>query len=397
MTVRPTASSPSVDVVVVGAGVVGAACALAAAEAGLAVTVVDRGPLAGGTTSAGEGNLLVSDKPPGPELDLARYSLARWSALARELSEATGLPGGGFEFEAKGGLIVAAGAAALADVAALAAAQRAAGVAVTDVPPDALPDLEPHLARGLAGGAFYPQDAQLQPMLATAHLLARARARGARVRHGTAVVGLLRAGDRVVGVRTADGDLPAGAVVNATGPWAAALGDLAGVALPVLPRRGVILVTAPLPPLIRHKVYAAEYVADVASEQAGLESSAVVEGTPSGTVLIGASRERVGFDPAMPVPVLRRLARQALALFPVLGGARLLRTYRGYRPYCPDHLPVIGADPRAPGLLHACGHEGAGIGLAAGTGQLIAQVLTGRPPAIDLAPFRPERFAEAAA
>jgi len=397
MTVRPAASSPSVDVVVVGAGVVGAACALAAAEAGLTVTVVDRGPLAGGTTSAGEGNLLVSDKPPGPELDLARYSLALWSALARELSEATGLPGGGFEFEAKGGLIVAAGAAALADVAALAAAQRAAGVAVTDVPADALPDLEPHLARGLAGGAFYPQDAQLQPMLATAHLLARARARGARVRHGTAVVGLLRAGDRVVGVRTADGDLPAGAVVNATGPWAAALGDLAGVALPVLPRRGVILVTAPLPPLIRHKVYAAEYVADVASEQAGLESSAVVEGTPSGTVLIGASRERVGFDPAMPVPVLRRLARQALALFPVLGGARLLRTYRGYRPYCPDHLPVIGADPRAPGLLHACGHEGAGIGLAAGTGQLIAQVLTGRPPAIDLAPFRPERFAEAAA
>jgi glycine/D-amino acid oxidase-like deaminating enzyme len=83
---------------------------------------------------------------------------------------------------------------------------------------------------------------------------------------------------------------------------------MAGVHVPVLPRRGIVLVTEPLPALIRHKVYAAGYVADVASDHDGLESSAVVEGRPSGTVLIGASRERVGFDPAVPVPVLARLA-----------------------------------------------------------------------------------------
>ena len=134
----------------------------------------------------------------------------------------------------------------------------------------------------------------------------------------------------------------------------------------------------------------------MASDAAGLESSAVVEGTPSGTVLIGASRERVGFDPGMPVPVVRRLATQAVALFPVLAGARLLRTYRGYRPYSPDHLPVIGEDPRAPGLVHACGHEGAGVALAAGTGQLVAEILTGAPPSADLASVRPERFEGAA-
>jgi glycine/D-amino acid oxidase-like deaminating enzyme len=376
------------DVVVVGAGVVGAACALAAAEAGLAVTVVDRGPAAGGTTGSGEGNLLVSDKAPGPELDLALHSLRCWQELDERV--------GGFELEPKGGLIVALTDASRAAVTDLAEAQRAAGVEVSDVPVDALPDVEPHLARDVAGGAFYPQDAQLQPMLATARLLAAARARGADLRTGVEVTGLIRAGERVTGVRTGRGDLPAGAVVNAAGPWSGALAALAGVSLPVLPRRGVILVTQPLPPLVRHKVYAAEYVSDVASDASGLESSAVVESTPAGTVLIGASRERVGFDPAMPVPVLRRLARQALRLFPVLGGARLLRSYRGYRPYCPDHLPVVGADPRAPGLLHACGHEGAGIGLAAGTGRLIAQVLTGTAPDVDLGPFRPERFGAAA-
>lgn len=380
----------------IGAGVVGAACALAAARAGLAVSVVDRGPVAGGTTGKGEGNLLVSDKAPGPELDLALHSLRHWQDVAAHVGDVFGLPEGGFEFEHKGGLMVALDEPSRAGVVELAQGQRAAGVETVVVPADRLGDHEPHLATDVAGGVFYPQDAQVQPMLAAARMLAAAVRLGAVVRTPSTVTGFLRDGARVVGVRCTDGDLPAGAVVNASGTWGGDLAALAGVRVPVLPRRGVILVTQPLPVLVRHKVYAAEYVANVASSDAGLESSAVVEGTPSGTVLIGASRERVGYDPAMPLPVVKRLARQAVRLFPALADARLLRTYRGYRPYCPDHLPVIGADPRAPGLLHACGHEGAGIGLAAGTGQLIAQVLAGATPDVDLTPFRPERFDEAA-
>ena len=385
--------SAAADLLVIGAGVVGAACALAAARAGLQVTVLDRGPLAGGTTGAGEGNLLVSDKAPGAELDLALLSLRLWAEVADFCSARSGLPAGGFEFETKGGLMVAAGDAGLAQARELAAGQRSAGVHAEDVAAADLPRLEPHLARDLAGGVFYPQDSQVQPMLAAAQMLAAARQLGAEVRTGTEVLGLLRDGDRVTGVRTRQQRLPAGAVLNAAGSWAGGVAAMAGVEVPVLPRRGVILVTEALPPLIRHKVYAAEYVGDVASDQAGLESSPVVEGTASGTVLIGASRERVGFDPAMPLPVLRRLAAQAVRLFPVLAGVAVLRAYRGYRPHCPDHLPVIGADPRAPGLLHACGHEGAGIGLATGTGALIAQLLTGAIPDLDLTPFRPHRFA----
>jgi glycine/D-amino acid oxidase-like deaminating enzyme len=381
------------DVVVIGAGIIGAACALAAARAGLQVTVVDRGTIAGGTSSGGEGNLLVSDKPAGPELDLALHSLGHWEEISAYLEQLTGRPGGGFEFEHKGGLMVAARAETLPVLAALTQGQRACGVEALTVDVDRLHDVEPHLADGLAGGVLYPQDGQLQPILATAVMLAAARHHGATVRTNTAVTGLLRAGERVTGV-VLDGweSLAASCVVNASGPWSGALAALAGVHLPVLPRRGVVLVTQPLPPLVRRKVYAAEYVSDVASDHPGLESSAVVEGTPSGTILIGASRERVGFEDAMPLPVVRRLATQAVTLFPILAGVRLLRTYRGFRPYCPDHLPVIGEDPRAPGLVHACGHEGAGIVLAAGTGQLVAEVVTGGTPSVDLHPFRPERF-----
>lgn len=383
--------------VVVGAGVVGAACAYHAARAGLSVTVVDRGPVAGGTSGAGEGNILVSDRPPGPELDLGLLSVRLWRELAADL-------GAEIEYEPKGGLVVAEGPTGRAALGEFAARQRAAGVRAIPVPADGLADHEPHLAPGLAGGMFYPDDAQVQPMLATAHLLRTARRHGARVRTQTTVTGLLTkgrsaaAGPReVAGVRTDGGDIPAGAVVNAAGTWAGEVAALAGVRLPIQPRRGFVLVTEPLPVLIRHKVYAADYVANVASDSSGLESSAVVEGTRSGTVLIGASRERVGFDRTVSVPVLRRLARQAVALFPVLAEVAAIRTYCGFRPYSPDHLPVIGADPRAPGLLHAGGHEGGGICLSAATGHLIAQLLAGARPDVDLAPFRPDRFAEAAA
>ncbi len=369
---------------VIGAGVVGAACALHAAGAGLTVSVVDRGPVAGGTTGAGEGNILVSDKEPGPELDLALLSTRLW----RDLAARDGL-GTAIEYEAKGGLVVAATGDGATALGALAALQRADGVEAVPVAADELAAHEPHLAPGLAGGVLYSQDAQVQPMLAAAHLL---RASGAEVRTGVTVTGFLRSGERITGVRTDHGDLEAGAVVNAAGTWGGDVAALAGVRVPILPRRGFVLVTEPLPPLIRHKVYAAEYVANVASEEEGLETSPVIEGTRAGTVLIGASRERVGFDRTTSVPVLRHLARQAIALFPALADVTAIRAYCGFRPYCPDHLPVIGPDPRAEGLLHACGHEGAGVGLAAATGHLLAQILTGAEPDLDLSPFRPERF-----
>ena len=373
------------DLVVIGAGAVGAACAFFAAQAGLQVQVVERGQIAGGTTSACEGNLLVSDKEAGVELDLALYSQQIWR---KDLAEFAHL----WEFESKGGLVVSAtdfGARALA---ALTGRQRAAGIEVTDVSADDLNDYEPHISRELRAGAFYPQDAQVQPMLLTAHLLRLARHRQARIMLDTEVTGFIQSGDQVIGVETTRGPIHAPAVINAAGTWAGNVARLAGVELPILPRRGFLLVTEPLPPTIHHKVYAGEYVANVLSSDEGLQTSPVVEGTDSGPILIGSSRERVGFDQGVSLPVLAAMAAKAVALFPMLSAVKVMRSYLGFRPYCPDHLPVIGADPRAPGLWQASGHEGAGIGLSTGTAKLLTQALTGQPVDLDLTPFAPERF-----
>ncbi|TKK84149.1 FAD-binding oxidoreductase [Herbidospora galbida] len=388
----------TVDVLVVGAGIVGASCAYVLTRAGVRVTVVDRGGVASGTTGAGEGNILVSDKEPGPELELALRSNELW----RELDEECG----GFEWEPKGGLVVAETPEVLDALTAFADTQRRhtrpagadpgrpenvppASVQVAAVPVAAenLRGFEPHLADGLAGGVHYPQDAQVQPMLAAARLL---KASGARLVR-TAVERFLVSGDRVTGVRTGQGDLYADAVVNAAGTWA---GSFPQAPLPIRPRKGFILVTQPFAvPPVRHKVYTAAYVTNVASDAEGLETSGVIESTRAGTVLIGASRQRVGYDTAIDYPVLAKLARQAIGLFPVLGDRQVMRAYAGLRPYSPDHLPVIGPDHRLGNLFHACGHEGAGIGLAPATAEMVAAQLTGRPPRVDPAPFAPGRFA----
>ena len=372
--------------VIVGAGIVGAACAFYGARAGLDVTVLERGAVAAGTTGAGEGNLLLSDKQAGPELELALRSSQLWNELGDELG------GDAFELERKGGVVVASSGDGLTALHAFAAEQRALGVASEPLDQAQLREAEPHLSPTLAGGAFYPGDMQVQPMLAAASLLAAARGLGAEIRTGVEVTGGVLTGGRLAGVRTSAGVVAADSVVNAAGTWGGQLSARLGAEVPILPRRGFVLVTEPLPRLIRHKVYSADYVANVSSDNEGLETSPVVEGTKSGTVLIGASRERVGFDTTLSIPVVRRLAAQAIALFPVLARMNLMRVYAGLRPYCPDHLPVIGADPRLPGLLHACGHEGAGIGLAPATGELVAALITGQATGVDPKPFRPDRL-----
>lgn len=360
-----------------GAGIVGAAIARALVRAGCDVTVVDRGPTAGGTSAAGEGNLLVSDKEPGPELRLAQRSLAAWARIGDELRDE--LPAGfpSLELERKGGLVVATTEVGAQALLAFADTQRGAGVLAETVDDARAHELEPDLTPHGTATVYYPEDLQVQPVAATEALLAAARRHGARVQQGVEVTGPVLSSGRLVGVQVASGTLPADAVVLAAGPWSGLVAERLGVLLPVRPRRGTVLVTSRMPVRIRHKVYDADYVGAVGSGSADLQVSSVVESTAGGTVLIGSSRERRGFDERIEARVLAVLAAKALLLFPFLADVQAMRAYGGFRPFVPDHLPVIGADPRLPGLWHATGHEGAGIGLSLATAELLRDQLLG--------------------
>lgn len=371
------------DAIVVGAGIVGASVALSLTNAGFKVLVIDRGAVSSGTTGAGEGNILVSDKDPGPELTLALRSRDLWFEMQDDVGDS-------FELEAKGGVVVARNDDG--PLMKLAHEQSQHGVATQKLDHSSLHELEPYLDQKYHSGVFYPQDAQCQPMLAAAHVIRTVVARGGAFISQAKVTKINVREGKVSGIETTQGNFAAPIIVNATGTWAGELAQMAGSHLPIAPRKGFILVTEPTKKYVFHKVYDSDYVANVASSDADLQTSTVVEGTRAGTILIGASRERVGFDGSMNYEILRRLAAQATSLFPVLRNVQLLRAYRGFRPYAPDHLPVIGEDATVNGLWHSAGHEGAGIGLAPGSAALITDAILQRPSFMDASPFSPARF-----
>ncbi|MFD3518860.1 NAD(P)/FAD-dependent oxidoreductase [Streptomyces sp. NPDC058653] len=379
-------------VVIIGAGIIGAACARELAVAGFDVLVLDRAGAAAATTSHGEGNILVSDKGPGPELELAQLSRRLWpevlAAVGERTSPETVDP---VEWDPKGGIVVATTEEGADGLLPFAASQRAAGVRAETMDSDALTEAEPFLTERRTAAVYYPEDAQVQPAGAAVTLLADALRAGARLRTGREVLGAVTRGGRLTAVLTVDGQVEADVFVNAAGPWSGEVARRLGVPLDIRPRRGEVLVTTPLPPTVFHKVYDADYVGAVGSGAGDLRTSAVVESTRAGTVLLGSSRRRVGFDDRTRPEVLSAIAAKALKLFPSLAGVHVMRAYGGFRSYVPDHLPVIGADPRLPGLWHATGHEGAGIGLSVGTARLVRELLGGVPTAIDTSPFRVDR------
>lgn len=384
MSTRPF--STSADVVVVGAGIVGAACAYYLACGGLQVCVLERGGIAAGASSAGEGNILVSDKIPGPELELAMPARRVWLELRQELPD-------DFELEQKGGIIVAENDEQLIALHAAAGRLQSAGVQTIALDPTSLRKEEPHLAKDVAGGILFPEDMQVQPMLACSALLREARRRGATFQPYTSLVGVEKdAAGAIREVKTVEGSIVTPRLVNAAGPWSGEVARLAGSELPIQPRKGHIIVTEPLPKIVRHKVYEAGYVETVSSDDAAVQIAAVVEGTKSGTLLLGSSRQRVGFDSTVEKSVIRAIARRAVRFFPVLATVNALRAYVGFRPFAPDHLPVIGADGRVPGLYQIGGHEGAGIGLGPISAKLLSQMILGQAPELDMSPFDPGRF-----
>jgi glycine/D-amino acid oxidase-like deaminating enzyme len=374
------------DVVVIGGGIVGAACSYCLVRAGLAVELLEQGFPASRTSGACEGNLLLWDKELTKELPLAQRSLALWSELAQELDT-------DFELEPKGSIMVVEDEAGLGPM-----ARRVEELAKAGVPGTVLSHQELHaeeraLAPDLPGGALFPEDAQVEPRYATAALVEGGRRHGLRVRTNTAVRRvLLGSAGRVEAVETAGERIPAGAVVMAAGVWTREIAATAGLEVPVHPRKGQIVVVERARSLIRRKLMEAGYVATVESSAAALQVAMVVESTRAGTLLLGSSRQLVGFDRSVSVRVVAAIAARAIRFFPALAGLRCIRTYAGLRPFSPDHLPLIGPVAGAEGVYVATGHEGSGICLAPATGRLIAQWVTGQALDFPAERFRPDRF-----
>ena len=367
-----TGSGSKPTAIVIGAGIVGAACAATLARDGFVVTVLDADIPGGGTTAAGMGHLVAMDDSP-EQLALTSYSLQLWRDLAHDLPA-------NVELEPTGTLWIAEDAEQLAALRGKQAGYASAGIVSEILDEREMWDAEPNLRRGLAGGLRVPADCVLYPPTATLALLARARAAGADVKRLR--VDAIQPG----AVVTAGGVHRADVVVNAAGARAAELTP----GLPIVPRRGHLAITDRYPGFCRHQIVEAGYLAS-AHEMTTESVACNVQPRQTGQVLVGSSRELVGWD-ATPNPmILARMLARAAAFMPALAGLSVIRTWIGFRPTTPDGLPLIGKWNAVPGLLIAAGHEGLGITTATATAEIVAAIAAGRSPAIDPAPYSPMR------
>lgn len=369
----------SADVVIIGAGVIGASTAYHLAQQGVTdVVIVEMGQPGSGSTSKSASMLSLQFSADELGARLAQRAYAAYMQFEQEI----GVP---IDFRRTGWLSVATAEAAPALLAG-SAMLRSLGIASEVLDPAEIARRYPLLhTDDLAVGVFGPDDGPFDPHMILWGYLRRARELGSRLLAGVRATELAVQGGRVTGVHTDQGFIAAGMVINAAGPWAAEVAGWAGIDLPLRNRARTILVTGPLPAVPRNH----PFVEDMATEwYFRPEGDGVLMGMGQEPVPSG-SLEHPATDPAL-VDAMIDVAVQRV---PVLASASLLTTWTGVRPLTPDGRPILGAVPGIDGLLLNCGWGGVGIILAPVAGQLLAGVFTqGQAAMFDIAPFRIERF-----
>jgi len=375
------------DVVVIGGGAIGTSIAYYLAQRNVEVLLLDQADLASGSSGACDGMIFLQSKKPGIHLRMAMAS----RSLFAQLDEQLPLP---IEYGDCGGIVVIETADERQAMQQYVKEQQGIGLDVHLLDAAAARDMEPALSPDIAGAAFSPLDGQVNPIALTQAFGLGALRLGARVMTGTTVTGIVTQGSRVTGVQTDRGLFSAGAIVNAAGTGAPAIGDLVGLHIPIRPRRGQILVTQSMPPLISRCIISASYISakyDPTMVRTG-DGGISIEQTRSGNLLLGSTREFAGHDRRTTIDGLGRIAAKTCKVLPALANVNVIRSFAGLRPFTPDGLPILGPVDALDGFFMAAGHEGDGIALSPITGLLMAQQIVEGRTALPLTPFRLNRF-----
>ena len=362
------------EVVIVGAGIVGAACAFELAAEGLRVLVIDEGFPSTAATGAAMGHIVVMDDSEA-QFAITRYSQILWDDLCDQLPAAV-------EFDPCGTLWVAADEEEMAEVRRKFDYYRERGVNAEILDSQQVRDAEPRLRAPLTGALRVPGDSVVYPPCATGFLLQKARELGARIIHGRPVAAI-GAGT----VRLADGTVLAAAfIINAAGQSAPQLSR----GISIKPRKGHLVITDRYPNFLRHQVVELGYLKSAHSLTA--DSVAFnVQPRKTGQILIGSSRQYGAQNSTVDESILARMLQRAFEYMPDLNSLSAIRVWTGFRPATPDKLPLIGPSPEDPSVLVAAGHEGLGITTSLATAKLICAQILGQRPAIPIQPYLPSR------
>lgn len=362
--------------VIAGGGIVGAACALACARAGLDTALVEREFPGCGATAAGMGHIVVMDDSEA-QFALTRHSQRLWQGLGPSLPP-------GAEYETPGTIWVAADEEEMAEAERKCAYLAARRVPARMLSAAELASLEPNLRRGLAGGLLVEQDAVVYPPVVALELAREARSLGAALILGRTITGLGQSE-----VRFDDGGcLCSPRLINAMGAEARSCHP----GLEVKRRKGHLAITDRYPGFVRHQLVELGYLRSAHS----LTTDSVafnVQPRKTGQILIGSSRQYGDSDPGVDHRILSAMLERAEWYLPGIARLMVLRVWTGFRAATPDKLPLIGPDSCDPTLWLATGHEGLGITTALATAELLVARFTGAAAPIPPEPYLPARFA----
>ncbi|MEZ2305210.1 NAD(P)/FAD-dependent oxidoreductase [Paraburkholderia sp. RCC_158] len=365
------------DALIVGAGIVGAACAAELAAFGMRVEVLDAQGIGGGATAAGMGHIVVMNDSPA-ELALSLYSRDLWLQLAPRLRTRDA-------FARCGTLWLAADEEEWQAARAMHAAYEAHGVAAQLLDASSLRECEPAVAASLVGGLRIEHDSIVYAPTAAEWLLTQSPASAnIGVRLGAPVISV-----DATGVTLANGERRgARHVIVANGLGARELVPT----LPLQPKKGHLLITDRYPELIHHQLLELGYIKS-AHHATGTSVAFNAQPRPTGQLLIGSSRQFDTTDPAVEMPVLAQMLQRAAHYLPMLPQLNGIRAWTGFRAASPDGLPLIGpAGDAAPGVWLAVGHEGLGVTTSLATAKLLAAQIVGETAAIPVEPYLPARF-----
>lgn len=365
------------DVLVLGGGVIGLSVAYRLACEGVACMVLDRRELGREASWAGAGLIPPTSETRNealhPMVRLRSWSAELFAGWSDQLREETGVDNG---FRRCGGLDVAGTEAEEQALRATAGRWRAEGIVHERLAAEDFRRVEPALNPEVAAAYFLPDRAQVRNPWHLRALIAACVRRGVRLEPFQAVDRLEARGDRVVAVHAAGRAIPCGQVVMAAGAWSGLLLGSLGVIAPTPPLKGQIVLLRQEGPLLKRIVE---------------HGKSYLVPREDGRVLMGATEEDAGFDTRSTAAAVRDLLNEAIWLCPALARAEVERSWAGLRPGSLDARPYIGPAPGFRNLIVAAGHKRAGLQLSPATGELVADLVLGREPRMDLDGFRVDR------
>ncbi len=368
-------SSRSFDALIVGAGIVGAACARELALAGLRVLVCEANDyVGGGATAASMGHLAVMDDSEA-QFALTNFSQRLWRELAGQLPADV-------EYLPCGSLWVAADQQEFAEVERKHLFYLSRGVPVETLDWKQLREAEPNLRPGLPGALLLPGDSVCYPPCAARYFAEQATAAGAETLFGKTVQ---QVSDSAIVLERGE-VISAGVIIVANGTAVRTLVP----EIQVQPRKGHLVISDRYPGFLHHQIIELGYLK---SAHLSSTDSVAFNAQPriTGQVLIGSSRQYGIEDPAIDQQMLRRMINRAMEYMPGLASLVAIRSWTGFRAATPDKLPLIGVCPGYERLYLATGHEGLGISTSLATARLLADEILGRNSEISRAPYQPAR------